>query len=1342
MSLFGKIDEFIPTSEKFADYVERLNFYLEANSVEDEAKKRSVFLTVIGSSQFRLLKDLVVPAKLTDKTYSELCAILKAHHEPAPPKFLQRASFEARNRKPGESCQQYIAELRNLAEYCQFGAQLEERLCERFARGINDEQIQRKLLCKTDLTLHEAVSIAVATMTTTEAARSLQSGSVMFSQGASGNFDRTNTHDQRKKESKQNSRPGQHASKSFRGQADRRCGRCGGPHSSSSCKFASAKCFKCSKTGHIAKVCRSAPKSASANHFVQVNEESQLSLFALKPSKEAYNVDLLINNRRITFQIDTGASLSVISATDYRKDITTSLQPSDKSLSTYTGEKVKVVGETSVEVKHRDQCLLLPLLVIEGEGPPLIGRDWLRELKLDWNRVFSLTDSSDSLKKILKNNEEVFGTDPGLLKDCEVSLHIQKDAIPKFCKARHPPYALRSAIEEELERLQRADIIENVQFADWATPIVPVLKKDKSVRICGDYKTTVNRVIHQDQYPIPLIDELAHKLAGGVKFSKLDFSNAYTQLSLDAESRKLTTINTHKGLFRYKRLCFGFSSCPSIFQRVMEGIFLQIPNCVIYFDDLYITGSDDTSHLETLNKVLQVCKDKGLRIRREKCEFLEDEVNFLGYRLNKNGLQPQPEKLRAIKDAPKPSNINELRAYLGLVNYYAKFIHNASSLLAPLYDLLHKGVKWHWGREQQRAFDTSKSSLSSDKLLVHFDPTKQLILTCDASPRGVGAILSHRDQQGERPIAYASRSLNAAEQNYAQIDREALSLIFGVTKFRKYILGHHIDLFTDHKPLLGLFGEHKAFPENASARVQRWALILSGYSYRLAYRPGHQNNADALSRLPLPETQPVSELPDAVDHLFNFVDELPVTATDIASETMKDPVLKQVYNFAARGWPSKPPDDIRAFTARRNEISIDNGCLLWGTRVIIPASLRSRVLDILHETHIGISRMKAQARSWVWWPLLDYDIERLAKTCVTCEQYQKSPPKSPLHPWDWPQQPWSRVHMDFAGPFLGKMFLIIIDAHSKWIDVKIMNKITANDTILELRDVFSTLGLPEVIVTDNGPTWTSELFQKFLAHNGVKHITSAPYSPSTNGLAERAVQIFKQAMIHNKSGLMKERVLAFLTKYRSTPHTTTGVSPSELILGRKMRTHLDLLHPSLQSSVFKEQARQKDHYDRSSREREVSVGENVFVRNYGEKDRKWISGVITKKTGPVSYQVDTDRHGVIRRHQNQIRTTSCDVITDPISTYQDSNEQGNSQLGEERENHTVNDCADASVPNSVLNKETQNVISISEVQPASVNVCPNINECENVEQIHSKPVEFELRRSGRLRKPPERLGIQ
>ncbi|RUS68511.1 hypothetical protein EGW08_023727, partial [Elysia chlorotica] len=674
--------------------------------------------------------------------------------------------------------------------------------------------------------------------------------------------------------------------------------------------------------------------------------------------------------------------------------------------------------------------------------------------------VLGLGDSSYQ-KNILKNHEEVFGTDPGLLKDCEVTLHIQKDAIPKFCKARHPPYALRSAIEDELERLKNADIIEKVEFSDWATPIVPVLKKDKSVRICGDYKTTVNRVIHQDQHPIPLIDELAHKLAGGVKFSKLDFSNAYTQLNLNAESRKLTTINTHKGLFRYKRLCFGFSSCPSIFQRVMEGIFLQIPNCVIYFDDLYITGCDDRTHLQTLNTVLELCKDRGLRIRREKCEFLQDEVNFLGYRLNRDGLQPQPEKLRAIRDAPRPTNVNELRAYLGLVNYYCKFIHNASSLLAPLYDLLHKGVKWHWGREQQRAFDTSKTSLSSDKLLVHFDPNKQLILTCDASPRGVGAILSHRDQQGERPIAYASRSLNAAEQNYAQIDREALSLIFGVTKFRKYIIGHQIELYTDHKPLLGLFGEHKAFPENASARVQRWALILSGYSYRLAYRPGHQNNADALSRLPLPETPLVSEPPDAVDHLFNFVDELPVTATDIAKETLKDPLLKQVFNFAARGWPSKPSDDVRAFTARKHEISIDNGCLLWGTRVIIPTSLRSRVLDILHETHIGISRMKAQARSWVWWPLLDYDIERLAKTCAICEQYQKSPPKAPLHPWDWPQQPWSRVHMDFAGPFLGKMFLIIIDAHSKWIDIKIMSKITASDTILELREVFSTFGLPE-----------------------------------------------------------------------------------------------------------------------------------------------------------------------------------------------------------------------------------------------------------------------------------------
>ena len=419
--------------------------------------------------------------------------------------------------------------------------------------------------------------------------------------------------------------------------------------------------------------------------------------------------------------------------------------------------------------------------------------------------------------------------------------------MPKYCKARTPPFAMRNKIEQELARLEKNGIIKKVESSEWSTPIVPVLKKDITVRICGDYKVTINPHIQQNRHPIPVIEDLSHKLSGGERFTELDLSHAYTQLELDEDSKKLTTVNTHMGLYQYQRLCFGISSSPGIFQEVMDSTFQSVPNVAVYFDNLYITGKDDDEHLDTLNKVLSSIKEKGLKINKNKCQFMLSEIKFLGYRLNKRGLQPQPEKVNAIKLAPQPENVSQLRAYLGLVNYYSKFVPNLSQTLSPLNKLLKKNEKWAWGQEQDKAFQKSKDIISSDNLIIHFDPTKNLTLTCDASPDGIGAVLSH----DELPIAFASRSLNQAERNYSQLDREGLSIIFGVRKFHKFVYGREITIITDYKPLLGLFGENKPLPEHASPRLQRWAITLSAYSYQLKYKPGCENTADALSRLPL-----------------------------------------------------------------------------------------------------------------------------------------------------------------------------------------------------------------------------------------------------------------------------------------------------------------------------------------------------------------------------------------------------------------------------------------------------------------------------------------------------------
>ena len=596
----------------------------------------------------------------------------------------------------------------------------------------------------------------------------------------------------------------------------------------------------------------------------------------------------------------------------------------------------------------------------------------------------------------------------------------------------------------------------------------------------GDFKVTVNRVSKLDRYPIPKIEDLFAKLAGGKKFSQLDMSQAYQQLLLDDQSKNYVVINTHRGLFRYNRLPYGISSAPGIFQRTMETLLQGIANVVVYLDDILITGSTDEEHLGTLEEVLTRMEQAGLRLKKSKCAFMVDSVTYLGHKIDANGLHPVEKKLEAVQRAPKPRNVSELKSYLGLLTYYGKFLPNLATTLAPLYKLLRGSVQWHWSGEQDKAFEASKKLLTTSQLLVHFDPNKKLVLSCGASAYGIGAVLAHQFPDGsEQPIGFVSRTLSSAERNYSQIEREGLACVFGVKKFHSYIFGHPFTLITDHKPLITLFNEHRAIPTHAAARIQRWALTLAMYEYTIVFRPTKAHgNADAMSRLPLP-VQPatVPQSPEMI-LLMEQLDKSPITAANVRIWTNTDSVMSRVRQFVLSGWPSSVSDKVmKPYFSRRTELSVQDGCVLWGNRVIIPRAGQFEVLQELHEAHPGTTCMKRLARMFVWWPGLDQDIEEKVKGCAECQFQHPSPQLAPLSPWQWPSCPWSRVHVDFLGPFKGQMFLLLIDAHSKWMEVHTLSSITAKSTIQCLRNIFAQFGLPERVVTDNGPTFVSAEFK-------------------------------------------------------------------------------------------------------------------------------------------------------------------------------------------------------------------------------------------------------------------------
>ena len=674
----------------------------------------------------------------------------------------------------------------------------------------------------------------------------------------------------------------------------------------------------------------------------------------------------------------------------------------------------------------------------------------------------------------------------------------------------------------------------------------------------------------------------------------------------------------------------------------MESLLHGIPGVLVYVDDILISRATEAEHLESLEEVLKRLKAAGLRAKRHKCKFMAPFVEFLGHLV---GIRPLPEKIRAIQQAPTPTNLTELKSYLGLISYYGKFLPNLSTHLAPLYKLLNKKVSWNWTSEQETAFQKSKEMLTSEQLLTHYNPQLPLVLACDASAYGVGAVLAHLMPDGtEKPIAYASRTLNAAERNYSQIEKEGLSCVFGVKKFYAYLFGRKFTLITDHRPLLSLLSGQKPTSVQASARIRRWSLALSMFEYNLQFRNTTAHaNADALSRLPLKDTAPIVNSPPEIVLLVDHLNSSPITADQIKEATRRDPDLSIILQYVQQGWPHRDAIEkhVMPFYERRDELTVHDGCLLWGTRVIVPKVHRSDVLIQLHEGHPGITRMKGLSRMYVWWPGIWKDIEEAVRECGHCQQHQSSPPVAPLHPWSWPTRPWARLHIDYAGPINGQMILVIVDAHSKWIEAIPTSGSTSRVVIEELRFLFSQFGLPECIVSDNGTCFTSHEFKEFLKRHGVNHITSAPYHPASNGLAERAVQVVKKGLRKVTKGSMRTRIATILFHYRLTVQTTTGRAPSELMLGRRPRSHLDLVKPNTAERVERQQAKQVQRHNAHARERNFEPGERVYVRNY-QPGRSWLPGEVQERTGPVSFRVKMQDGRLCRCHIDQVRKRSVE----------------------------------------------------------------------------------------------------
>ena len=583
---------------------------------------------------------------------------------------------------------------------------------------------------------------------------------------------------------------------------------------------------------------------------------------------------------------------------------------------------------------------------------------------------------------------------------------------------------------------------------------------------------------------------------------------------------------------------------------------------------------------------------------------------------------------------------------------------NLATVLEPLYNLTRKDSRWKWGAKEQASFQRVKDWLCTDIVLAHFDPSLDIGISCDASDCGIGAVLFHRFPDGsERPIANVSKTLSPAQRRYSQIHKEALAIIFALTKFHQFLYARKFILVTDHKPLLNIFCPHKATPALAANRLARWAVTLSQYDYNIEYRQSSKHgNADALSRLPSgPDTAFDEREGDAdMDSVCTVrIISTQIRSTDpgvVARGSSKDAVISTVMRHCREGWPPcHPPNEsggtysVHSFRQVQDSLSCEAGCLFYGARLVIPTSLQRQVLHILHQGHFGMQRMKQLARTAVYWPGIDSQIVDLCRTCLSCAEHQSNPPKAPVHPWMLPEKPWSRVHIDHAVNFMGHNWFVLIDAYSKYPIIHQTTSTSSKATIQLLEEDFAHFGFPHTIVSDNATSFSSGEFQSWCQEHGITHLAGAPYHPATNGAAERLVQSFKKSL--RKSSLLPKSALQeFLMMYRRTP-LASGLSPSEILNGRQIRSLIDILKPS---PVHIAQGRQSQttraETTSSSSVAKVlhsyKAGTPVYAAYYGprnDKDPRWVPAIVKKPLGARTILVHVcPRSPVWKRHIEQL----------------------------------------------------------------------------------------------------------